>query len=217
LSIPWGFAVHTVTAFFFSGLPGRPFWYTTILAPRFLASAFATSSALLILICLALRRLAHFDAGEVVIGKLGVIMTYALTFSVFFVLPELFTTLYARVPDQLAPLTFLYIGLNGQAPLAPFMWLSAALLLIALIALLTPKRRGRENVLAFAAVLVLVGVWLDKGFGFIVAGFAPTPFGAVPAYAPTVPEWAIVGGIWGIGALIVTLSYRVALGAREAV
>ena len=41
LSIPWAISIHTVTAFLYNGLPGRSFWLTAILAPRFLASAFA--------------------------------------------------------------------------------------------------------------------------------------------------------------------------------
>jgi molybdopterin-containing oxidoreductase family membrane subunit len=216
LSIPWGFAVHTVTAFLYSGLPARPLWFTTILAPRFLASAFASSAGLLILLCLLLRRLARFDAGAAVLRGLGLIMTYALACSLFFLLIELFATLYARVPEQLAALAFLYVGLDGQAPLAPFMWLSLALLLGALILLLTPRLRARDSLLAAAAALVLGGLALDKGFGLIVGGFAPTPFGTAPAYSPTPPEWAVVGGIWGIGALIVMVSYRVVLAARQA-
>ena len=42
LSIPWAVSIHTVTAFLYSGLPGRSYWLTAILAPRFLASAFAS-------------------------------------------------------------------------------------------------------------------------------------------------------------------------------
>src|SRR5680860_1639174 len=40
LSIPWAVSIHTVTAFLYNGLPARPFWNASILAPRFLASAF---------------------------------------------------------------------------------------------------------------------------------------------------------------------------------
>ena len=49
LSIPWAVSIHTVTAFLYCGLPGRGFWMTAILAPRFLASAFAAGPSLLIL------------------------------------------------------------------------------------------------------------------------------------------------------------------------
>ena len=45
VSIPWAISIHTITAFLYSGLPGRSFWLTALLAPRFLASAFASSLA----------------------------------------------------------------------------------------------------------------------------------------------------------------------------
>jgi Ni/Fe-hydrogenase subunit HybB-like protein len=56
LSIPWAVSIHTVTAFLYAGLSARPFWLTAILAPRFLASAFAAGPALLILLALLIRR-----------------------------------------------------------------------------------------------------------------------------------------------------------------
>ncbi|MFC1707852.1 NrfD/PsrC family molybdoenzyme membrane anchor subunit, partial [Planctomycetota bacterium] len=56
LSIPWAVSIHTVTAFLYSGLGARPFWMTAVLAPRFLASAFAAGPALLILLALVVRR-----------------------------------------------------------------------------------------------------------------------------------------------------------------
>ena len=64
LSIPWAISIHTVTAFIYAGLPGRSFWLTAIMAPRFLASAFASGPALLILFCLVMKRFARFDAGQ---------------------------------------------------------------------------------------------------------------------------------------------------------
>ena len=61
LSIPWAVSIHTVTAFLYSGLAARGFWMTAILAPRFLASAFASGPSLLILLCLVVRRVSKFD------------------------------------------------------------------------------------------------------------------------------------------------------------
>jgi molybdopterin-containing oxidoreductase family membrane subunit len=63
-SIVWAPLIHTVTAYLYCGLPGRGFWLTAILAPRFLASAFAAGPALLILLCLIIRRVTKFDPGR---------------------------------------------------------------------------------------------------------------------------------------------------------
>jgi Ni/Fe-hydrogenase subunit HybB-like protein len=215
LSVPWAISIHTVTAFLYSGLPGRSFWLTAILAPRFLASAFAAGPALLILLCLAIRRLTRFDAGREPIGKLALIVTYAMIVNVFFVLMELFTALYSGIPDDAEHFRFLFFGLHGTAPLAPWMWTSVALAVVSLVLLLVPRARRDERVLAVTCVLVFVSLWIDKGLGLIVGGFVPSPLGAVTRYVPTLAETVIVVGIWAIGALMVTVFYRITLSVRQ--
>jgi len=211
LSLPWGFAVHTVTAFLYSGMPGRSLWFTTILAPRFIASALAASAALLLLLSLLLERLGAIESGPRVRQRLGPMLTYALAATVFCLLPELFSTFYGQVPEQVSALNFLYGGLSGHSPLAAASLLAVALLLVALVLPLFASAARRGPLQVIAAALTLVGIGLDKGFGLIIAGFAPTPLGAIPAYSPTGTEWLVVGGVWGIGALIVAVSFRVAL------
>ena len=216
VSIPWAISIHTVTAFLYSGLPGRSFWLTAILAPRFLASAFAAGPSLLILLCLLLRRVTSFDAGEEAIQKLGVIVAYAMTANVFFLCMELFTVFYARIPEDMEHFEYLFVGRNGESSLMPWMWVSAALAVIALVMLLVPKLRRNHRILALTAAAVFVSLWLEKGLGLIVGGFVPSPLGAVTRYVPTVLETAIVGGIWAIGALVTTVLYKITVTVREA-
>jgi molybdopterin-containing oxidoreductase family membrane subunit len=216
LSIPWAVSIHTVTAFLYNGLPGRSLWFTAILAPRFLASAFAAGPALLILLCLLLRRLTSFDPGREAIRRLGVIVAYAMTVNVFFLLLEMFTAFYSNVPEHIAPIAYLFLGLDGKHGLVPFMWLSVAFAAVSLVALLVPRFRRNERVLALASLLVFFSLWLEKGMGLIVAGFVPSPLHKVTAYAPTAPEWGIVCGIWAVGALLVTVFYKITVATREA-
>jgi Ni/Fe-hydrogenase subunit HybB-like protein len=216
ISIPWAISIHTVTAFLYSGLPGRSLWFTAILAPRFLASAFASGPALLILLCLALGRLTTFDAGKEAIRKLGIIVAYAMTINVFFLLLELFSALYSHVPDHREPLTYLFVGLEGKHPLAPVMWLSVALAAASLVLLLVPRLRNNRGLLALASAFVFASLWLEKGLGLIVAGFVPSPLRAVTVYTPTAPELAIVAGVWAIGALILTVFYKITISIRKA-
>ena len=215
LSIPWAVSIHTVTAFLYCGLPGRSLWLTAILAPRFLASAFASGPALLLLLCLGLRRITSFDVGDEAIRKLGVIVAYAMSINVFFLLVELFTALYSHRPEESASLAYLYIGLKGKHPLAPYMWLSAVLAAVSLIALLVPKLRNDKRILALASVFVFVSLWLDKGVGLIIGGFVPSPLGAVAGYTPSAPELTIVAGVWAIGAVLLTVFYKVTVAVRE--
>jgi molybdopterin-containing oxidoreductase family membrane subunit len=214
LSIPWAISIHTVTAFIYSGLAARPFWMTAVLAPRFLASAFASGPALLILACLVLAKFTRFRAGQEAIRTLSVIVTYALLANLFFVLMELFTAYYSAIPEHLAHFRYLYFGLDGHLGLAPFMWTSVLLAMGALVVLLVPRLKDRRGLLAAAAAAVIVSVWIEKGLGMVVTGFVPTPLGHIPTYVPTLPEVAISIGIYAFGALLVTGFYKIALSVR---
>ncbi len=85
----------------------------------------------------------------------------------------------------------------------------------ALIILFTPTLRRKQ--LPLACILVFISLWLEKGLGLIVGGFEPSPLGAVAHYAPTLPEWSIVAGIWAVGAFLITVFYKIALSVREEV
>ncbi len=56
IAIVWAISIHTVTAFLYVGLGGRPFWNSSIVGPRFLASAFTAGPALIILAIQVVRR-----------------------------------------------------------------------------------------------------------------------------------------------------------------
>lgn len=60
-SIPAAIAIHTVTAFLYNALPGRPFWNSALLAPRFLTTAFCSGPAILILVFQILRKNTKFE------------------------------------------------------------------------------------------------------------------------------------------------------------
>lgn len=214
LSIPWAISIHTVTAFLYSGLAARPFWLTAILAPRFLASAFSSGPALLIILCLVLRRFTRFDAGPEPVQKLALIVTYAMAANVFFILMELFTALYSDIPHHVLHFEYLFVGLEGKSTLVPWMWTSEILALVALVLLITPRTRHNERSLVAACVAVFLSIWIDKGLGMVVTGFVPSPLGRVTEYWPTVPEFLISVGIYAMGLLIVTGLYKIALSVR---
>ena len=215
LSIPWAISIHTVTAFIYAGLPGRGFWLTAIMAPRFLASAFASGPALLILICLILKRFGRFDAGEKAISALSKIVAYALAVSIFFVGVEIFTVFYSGIPEHKAHFTYLFAGLHGHADMVPWMWVSTGLAFAALAMLIIPQIRRKEKWLAMACAAVFVSLWIEKGLGLVIAGFIPSPLEAITEYRPTGPEIAITLGIWAVGLLILTLLYRIFVAVRR--
>jgi molybdopterin-containing oxidoreductase family membrane subunit len=215
LSIPWAISIHTVTAFLYSGLPGRSFWLTAILAPRFLASAFASGPSLLILLCLAIRKLTRYDVGKEAIQKLAVIVTYGMILNIFFLLMEVFTAFYSRIPEHMEHFQYLFVGLERHDALVPWMWTSAILALVSLALLIVPRARKNEKILPVTCGIVFLSLWIDKGLGLIVGGFIPSPLGVVAEYAPTFPEISITLGIWALGFLMITVFYKIALSVRE--
>ena len=218
LSIPWAISIHTVTAFLYSGLPGRSFWLTAILAPRFLASAFAAGPALLILLCMLLRKLTGYDVGSQALRGLAVIVTYAMLINVFFLLMELFTAYYSQIPEHMEHFQNMYTGMPGHAsPLLFWGRASVALMAIALVLLLIPGKWRNERTLALACVATFLSLWIDKGVCLVVGGFMPSPLGTMTGYTPTLPEILISAAVWAVGALMITVFYKIALSVREGV
>lgn len=217
LSIPWAVSIHTVTAFLYCGLPGRGFWLTAILAPRFLASAFAAGPSLLILLCLVVRRISRFDPGKEQIQSLAKIVSYAIILNVFFLLCEVFVAFYSNIPEHKDHLLYLFVGLHGHGALVPWMWTSVGLMLLSILLLVNPYTRKDETILAIACVCVFVGTWIDKGLGMISGGFVPNPLHHVNEYVPTLPELAITVGVYATGILILSVLFKVAITVKEEV
>ncbi len=215
LSIIWAPSIHTVTAFLYSGLPGKYFWMSALLAAQFLASAFASGPSLLILLALIVRKFTKFDPGQEAIQALGKIVTYFMLTSVFFLGLKLFTSFYSGIPAYSHSIIYLYAGLDDYNKLVPIMWISNILTVIALVLLVIPQLRKNELLLAIASVCVFFALWIDKGFGLIVGGFVPNSFKQITEYWPTLPEMSITLGVWAIGFLILTILYKIAVSIRE--
>ncbi len=217
ISIPWAVSIHTVTAFLYSGLPGRHFWLTAILAPRFLASAFAAGPALLILLCLVIRKVSRFDPGWEQIQSLAKIVAYAISLNVFFFLCEVFTSFYSNIPGHMDPLIYLFSGMHGHGTYVPWMWASLIMMVFGIFLLVVPVTRRNPTTLVVACLLVFFGAWIDKGMGMIAGGFTPNPLHEVNEYVPTAPELMITLGVWAAGFLVLTVLYKIAVSIKEEV
>ncbi len=73
IAIVWAISIHTVTAFLYVGLGGRPFWNSAIVGPRFLASAFTAGPALIILALQIVRRVTAVPTTSGMRSALGAI------------------------------------------------------------------------------------------------------------------------------------------------
>ena len=208
-AIIWAISIHTVTAFLYVGLGGRPFWNSAIIAPRFLASAFAAGPAFIILALQVIDRFTTYHVPRQALMTLRQIILVALTINVFLLVSELFTEFYTG-STHIASMRYLYFGLHGYYGLVPWIWSSLVLSTIALIILYLPLARS-VRYLNVACVLLIVGIWIEKGMGLIVPAFIPTPLGEIVEYQPTINEILVTLGIWAFGMLIFTILVRITI------
>jgi len=217
LSIPFAIGIHTVTAFLYCGLPGRGFWLTAVLAPRFLGSAFAAGPSVLILLCYIVKKLTKFDPGWEAIQTLSKIVCYALIANVFFFFCEIFVTYYSNIPGHESHIDYLFFGLHGHNAMVPWMWASIILMVTGIILLVIPWLRNNKTLLPFTCIMIIFGTWIDKSLGMIAGGFVPSPLHHVTEYAPTLKEFTVTMGIYALGLIILTILYKLATTVKEEV
>ncbi|MDH3391785.1 MAG: polysulfide reductase NrfD [Desulfobulbaceae bacterium] len=211
LSIPWAVSIHTVTAFLFNGLSARPFWNASILAPRFLAGAFCSGPAVMIIIFQIVRKVApKVEIDNKAIFKIAELVAYAMGINLFLLGAELFKEFYSG-SVHLAPMKYLYFGLHGHNGLVPWMWAAMIFNVTAFFLFLRPQTRENMFTLNIACVLIIIGVYIEKGMGLSVPGFVPGTLGEIYEYAPTFVEKAVTVGVWATGALIYTLLMKFAI------
>lgn len=216
LSILWAFSIHTVTAFLYAGIPGRHYWLTAIMAGRFLASAFCSGPAILLLLMLLLRRLTGFDIGQEARKTLATIIVYAMCVNVFFYLLELFTAFYSGIPGHAEPIRVLFFGHEGHLLWVSYwMWAAVIMAVGCLCILIPPQTRTHPTLLPIALIMLVAASWIDKGLGLLIGGFTPNMYETVTPYLPTCREIAVALGVYAVGALVLSLLWRVALGIKK--
>jgi len=209
IAIAWAISIHTVTAFLYVGLGGRPFWNSAIIAPRFLASAFAAGPALIILTLQVVRRFSRHDVSDDALLTLRRIVQVAMIINMFLLACEVFTEFYTD-SAHVASARYLYFGLHGYDALVPWIWTAIGMNVGATVILMLPASRGLR-LLNVACILSIVGIWIEKGMGLIVPAFVPTPLGEIVEYTPTIHEIMICLGIWAFGLLLYTIFVRVSV------
>jgi molybdopterin-containing oxidoreductase family membrane subunit len=209
LAIVWAVSIHTVTAFLYVGLGGRPFWNSAIIAPRFLASAFAAGPAFIILTLQVVRRFTSHEVSDEALFTLRRIVQVAMVINMFLLACEVFKEFYTD-SAHVASATYLYLGLHGQRALVPWIWTAVGMNLLATVLLLLPASRSLKT-LNLVCVLSIVGIWIEKGMGLIIPAFVPTPLGEVVEYWPTAHEVMVCFGIWAFGLLVYTVLVRVSV------
>ena len=209
IAIFWAISIHTVTAFLYVGLGGRPYWNSSIVGPRFIASAFTAGPALIILALQVIRRVTDYRISDRALLTLRNIVQVSMLINVFLLANEIFKEFYARTA-HVASSEYLYFGLHGFHALVPWIWSAIAFNLVAMVILVLPLSKSLRY-LNFACILAIVGIWIEKGMGLVVPGFIPSPLGEIVEYSPSMNETLVCLGIWAFGLLCYTLMLRMAI------
>jgi molybdopterin-containing oxidoreductase family membrane subunit len=210
LSIPLAIAIHTVTAFLFNGMAARPYWNASILAPRFLASAFSSGPAVMVILFQILRRTVDFPIKDEAIWKVAELMAYAMFVNLFLLGAEIFKEVYSAT-EHLRFTQHVWVGLGEHRALVPFAWAGLACSVVAFLLLLVPATRRRHATLNVGCALVWIGVYLEKGTLLVIGGMSPDTLGVVYAYAPSGTELAVAAGVFGFGFLVFTALVKIAV------
>jgi Ni/Fe-hydrogenase subunit HybB-like protein len=210
LSIPSAISIHTVTAFLYNGLGARPFWNSSILVPRFLASAFCSGPAFMILIFFLVRKYTRFKIEDKAIQKVAELIAYSMFINLLLLGAELFKEFYTA-SVHLAPVQYLFLGLHGHSALVPWIWTAMIFNVTAFFLFLIPETRNNNVTLVIGCILVFIGVYIEKGMGLVIPGFIPDVLHEIYEYSPTGTEMLLSMGIWATGLFVFTMLLRVAI------
>lgn len=210
LSIVWAISIHTVTAFLYCGLGGRPFWNTALLAPRFLTSAFVSGPAFIIVAIQIIRHLTQHRFGDGAIRTLVSIIRITVLVNLLMVASEVFVEFYTG-GSHTGAAKYLYFGLHGHHELVPWIWTAVVFSIVAAVLFMFHRVHERTVILNTACALAFAGIWIEKGMGMIIPAFIPSTLHEIVEYRPSLTEWKITAGIWALGFMIYTLLIKITI------
>jgi molybdopterin-containing oxidoreductase family membrane subunit len=221
IALPAAIMLHSITAWIFGLQIGRGFWYSSIMAPMFIASALVSGMGLVILLALALRRLGRLAFDNSLVALLGGLLAVFILVEGFLLLAEYLTASYPGAPEGEAAARML------AGPYLPlFLFEVVGGLVVPFLILAVRRLRNDPRWVALASGIAIVGIFshrlnlvlnglsvpnikLPPGLPIGVAQESPAySFAMYWFYAPTIVEWLVVIGILAFGALVFTVLAR---------
>jgi molybdopterin-containing oxidoreductase family membrane subunit len=138
IAIFWAISIHTVTAFLYVGLSGRPFWNAAIVAPRFIGSAFTAGPGFMFITFQIIRYYTNYKISDEALQLLRQIVTISLLINLFLVGCEAFKEFYAE-STHASSARYLFFGLHGHNTLVPWIWFAISIESIA-AAIFLPRK-----------------------------------------------------------------------------
>ena len=199
--IPVAVSVHTVVSWIFAMTLRVPM-NTTVFGPFFVAGAIYSGIAAIILLMAVLRRVLHLEEyiTATQFKSLGYLLGAFTLIMLYFNLQEYLVHGYKLEAGM--PFHFEQLMTGVFAPLFWF-YILGGIILPGLI-ILAPRTRTVRGIVV-AAVLVLLGMWVER-YLIVVAGFRVPLMPYSPSdYTPTWVEWSILAGAFALFALIISV------------
>ena len=215
VALPAAIMLHSITAWIFGLQISRGFWYSSIMAPMFIASALVSGLGLVIILALILRRLGRLQFPDGLVAMLGGLLGAFVAVEGFLLLAEYLTALYPGAPEGDAAARML----SGQY-LPLFLFEVVVGLLVPFLILSQRRLRSNPVWVGVAAAIGIVGIFVHR-LNLVLNGLSYPNIEAPPGlpigtpqegssfadfwwYVPTLVEWLIVMGILAFGALLFT-------------
>ena len=199
--------VHSVTAWIFALAPTHEFWHTALMGPWFVVSALDCGTALVLIVCIALRRAGYLELARENVVKLAKMLSCFVLVDLYFFGCDLLTSGYFG--GEGADIVSMLVA----GPLAPFFWSQMACMAVAVVLLVVPKLRTNAGVVV-ASALVIAGVFCKRA-QILVGGFQIANLdlpGAITSMTVTNWEGGIAGAYSGLVYWPTPLELGVALG-----
>lgn len=205
IATPLVLSVHSIVSFDFatSVIPG---WHTTIFPPYFVAGAIFSGFGMVLTLMILTRKafkledyitLDHLDAMAKVTLATGSIVGLAY-------MTEFFIAWYSGSPYE----RFAFIN-RAFGPYAWAYWIMVTCNVISPQLMWSKKIRRNPAVLFILSIFVNIGMWFER-FVIIVTSlhrdFLPSSW---HMYTPTIVEWAILAGVFGLFFTLYLLFIRV--------
>jgi molybdopterin-containing oxidoreductase family membrane subunit len=213
VALPAAIMLHSITAWIFGLQISRGFWYSSIMAPMFIASALVSGLGLVIVLALILRRRGRLAFPDSLVAMLGGLLGAFIAVEAFLLLAEYLTALYPGAPEGEAAARML------SGPYLPLFVFEVVVGLLVPFLILSQRRlRTRPAWVATAAAIGIVGIFVHRlnlvlnGLSYPNIDLPPglpigtaqdgSSFSVYTWYVPTLVEWLIVAGILAFGALL---------------
>ena len=211
IAAPFAIGIHTVTAFISQALVARPYWNSPLLAPRYVATAFASGPALLLLVLLIAESRMGLKVDFDVYKKTVYVIVGSLVIGLYFTLSEVQEIFwYTTEPLKRAQASILFFGKHVWW-LGFLGWLWVILGITAVLLSFIPAVRNTRRGIAVLSIIVIIAVICEKTLTIVIPAFTPDSLGQVVGYVPTPIEVAITLGVHAIGLMVYAILARSAL------